>query len=753
MAEALSTVEEWVRHNRFSDEVAQILVNDIGVADLRNDLRLVNESLSQENDADDFILSLKEFLHSIGEFDRFRDALRDYVANLDVVEEADPASSFILVDNPNAPINGSFGGQGGIVSPIIDQLSSPSSSAYPPLPPGPEALDASADDDNESQYGTVVGEDIDAAFASLHLEAREESASIMSPLTEESGLFGEPPEEADDRSMSVISEMTEENSLTVERQRAIASVLATVEEKGSLDLVFLMDLTSTMGPYIDDVKDNIRELIRYIAKMQIKFRIAFVGYRDHGDKERLVTLKFTHDVEEVIEFLNKQKAEGGGDEAEDVLGGMNVVANKDWWQYDLRVVYHIGDAPCHGSSFHSRLVEDRYPNGYKGDPEPLAILQKLKADRVKYIFIRIDNSTDLMINRFNNLVAEESDASDKFIETLNVDSNNAQTVMLLISKSLSAHVSKSLSAVLSIGSGSSSVNVEEGIDELEFIFSSSGVNEEYVMQYPLLPIPDNGLEGFLLEETDQSVAAIAHPYEPIPVEIESAIFAKGSHRIARKGRRPLSHHEWESAVFKTLLSKGRRMRFTRAKCEKFLSCHRAARFCAEEFNRSRPTDCPAITYIDVWLVNFCEYKHQPYMICEQLLCDDSNQYEVYNSNGKFIAPNPTLLGTNHDAVQAFSHWTYCFTRGDLMVVDCQGIYCPEPNTFFLTDPALHSIKLNKFGATNLGVDGYKMFFRSHQCNQYCIQMNIDKDRPTDAKLAKLKKKEKMKKSVPSSAWI
>eukprot|EP01031_Cornospumella_fuschlensis_P028362 gene28362-34241_t len=697
MATALPTlqeIQEWVRHYGFSADLAHLLVDNLGFGDLKRDLELLHDDLSQGKGGDDY-LPLLEYLHSIGKFDIFRDALRDY---LGIAEEADPASSFVLVNHPESNY-GDFGDEGDSISPVIH--------AQAIMPPG---IKANADNDV------------------ANLAAGDQSASAVSDLTAE-----------------------QENSATRRRQNAIVHA---IERKVYLDLVFLMDLTSTMGSYILDVKANICKLIDCINAMSVDFRIAIVGYRDHGDKERLVTLEFTQDMEEVIEFLNRQKAEGGGDEAEDVLGGMHVVAFRDnWWREGAqRVVYHIADAPCHGSSFHSRLVEDRHPNGHKDDPDKslLEILQKLKADRVKYIFMSINNSTDLMINRFNTIVAKGLDdgkvddtlsSSDKFIETL-VYTADMLSVMHLICQSISAHLSSSSSVT------SADPDSKEGIDidELEFIHSSpAGVIGTNVVHYQLLPLPA-GLEDFLSEETNRCVAW-TEPSIPIRAEINVAIFAEGTQRFARKGQHCSPGSGQESpVVFKTLrLQQGRLSRLTALKCETFLSNHHAATFCAQEFNRHRPTGCPAIVYIDAWVSNFGECKHAPYMICEDML----PQYETYSNNIGYVAPNPTRLGTNHDAVQAFSHWTFCFTRGDLMVVDCQGCFSPERKTFLLTDPALNSIKLQKFGRTNMAVKGYMKFFSSHKCNQYCIQMNIDKERPTDAQLAELKKKERMK-TIPDS---
>ncbi len=49
-----------------------------------------------------------------------------------------------------------------------------------------------------------------------------------------------------------------------------------------LDLVFTMDCTGSMGPYIDSARNNIRLIVEeIIASEKSDIRLALVEYRDH----------------------------------------------------------------------------------------------------------------------------------------------------------------------------------------------------------------------------------------------------------------------------------------------------------------------------------------------------------------------------------------------------------------------------------------------------------------------------------------
>ena len=68
---------------------------------------------------------------------------------------------------------------------------------------------------------------------------------------------------------------------------------------------------------IDGVKSNINE--------NSKFRVGYIGYRDFGDEgdfEHFDKLEYTEDLEKAKEKIKASRASGGGDQAEDVIGGL-----------------------------------------------------------------------------------------------------------------------------------------------------------------------------------------------------------------------------------------------------------------------------------------------------------------------------------------------------------------------------------------------------------------------------------------------
>eukprot|EP01034_Spumella_vulgaris_P031981 gene31981-39507_t len=149
---------------------------------------------------------------------------------------------------------------------------------------------------------------------------------------------------------------------TKKRSKLIAALQAQLRETASLDLVFALDCTGFMVSYIDAAKNNIRQVADSLTRLypDVPLRVAFIGYRDHCDgSARLEVMRFTTKMEEFKTFVGKMVAQGGRDTPEDVFGALRVAETMEW-QSATRILYHIGDAPCHGKpEFHD--YADSYP--------------------------------------------------------------------------------------------------------------------------------------------------------------------------------------------------------------------------------------------------------------------------------------------------------------------------------------------------------------------------------------------------------
>jgi hypothetical protein len=85
-----------------------------------------------------------------------------------------------------------------------------------------------------------------------------------------------------------------------------------------------------------------------------------------------------------------------------------------------------------------------------------------------------------------------------------------------------------------------------------------------------------------------------------------------------------------------------------------------------------------------------------------------------------------------DIPQAFSHFSYEYSRGRQLVCDLQGVWNADDG-FMLTDPVIHHVcsegRRHMNGATDKGEAGVKKFFETHVCNALCKRMELTERAP------------------------
>jgi hypothetical protein len=166
---------------------------------------------------------------------------------------------------------------------------------------------------------------------------------------------------------------------------------------------FVMDCTASMGPWIDQAKTRMVELTDQVRKEHptANILVSFVGYRDHGDAEPVIVYPF-QSGERLMHTIRNVKAEGGDDIPEDVVLGLQCALYQDWSDSDVKMLFHIADAPAHGTTFHAVGLSDRYPRGHPQGLDPRDFVEKMSFLDIHYTFVRINDSTDTMVEHFHN---------------------------------------------------------------------------------------------------------------------------------------------------------------------------------------------------------------------------------------------------------------------------------------------------------------------------------------------------------------
>jgi Mg-chelatase subunit ChlD len=135
--------------------------------------------------------------------------------------------------------------------------------------------------------------------------------------------------------------------------RLIELILDTNRESSQsipVDLLFILDITGSMGEELERLKTSIEIINLNITALNIKpdVRYGMVCYRDQDDDFVTNLIPFTSDPQEFQKELNKLSAKGGGDDPEDLQSALKDALQKmDWNDSGIRLGFIITDAAAH----------------------------------------------------------------------------------------------------------------------------------------------------------------------------------------------------------------------------------------------------------------------------------------------------------------------------------------------------------------------------------------------------------------------
>ena len=180
-----------------------------------------------------------------------------------------------------------------------------------------------------------------------------------------------------------------------------------VEAKTSLDLLFVMDITGSMGPYLNQVKKNIINIINRIINEcpGIDINLGFIGYLDvQYERALYVNYDFTKNHTYLQEVINNVQVISGPDDiVEDLTGGLEMALNETW-KNNARFIVLVGDVPCHGTICHKDIyINDDFPDGVPGQRNITEIVKDLAKNRISLFCMRITSNTERMIEMFRDI--------------------------------------------------------------------------------------------------------------------------------------------------------------------------------------------------------------------------------------------------------------------------------------------------------------------------------------------------------------
>lgn len=124
-------------------------------------------------------------------------------------------------------------------------------------------------------------------------------------------------------------------------------------KKRTLEMVFVIDTTGSMGGLIEGAKQKIWSIVNGVMseKDRPNVKIGLVAYRDNKDEYVTKILPLTDDLDKVYSVLMQYQADGGGDTPENVRRALADGVHKTGWSKKTKnisqILFLVGDAPPH----------------------------------------------------------------------------------------------------------------------------------------------------------------------------------------------------------------------------------------------------------------------------------------------------------------------------------------------------------------------------------------------------------------------
>ena len=195
----------------------------------------------------------------------------------------------------------------------------------------------------------------------------------------------------------------------------------------TVDLLFIVDVTSSMGSFINDAKQRMKSILENLkSEFKIDLQVGLSLYRDHPSEEPTFVTAVCDlmEVEKIQEKISKIHVSGGGDFPEAVFDGIiDGISSMSWRDGSRRIAFLIGDAPPQG------MCEEEAKcclcGKTWGDAVSIAQEKNVVIYSIALGFQKITKESFKVISNFTGgLLIDGQNAMDIILETLKSEFDN-----------------------------------------------------------------------------------------------------------------------------------------------------------------------------------------------------------------------------------------------------------------------------------------------------------------------------------------
>ncbi|CAK81359.1 unnamed protein product (macronuclear) [Paramecium tetraurelia] len=459
-----------------------------------------------------------------------------------------------------------------------------------------------------------------------------------------------------------------------------------LEEYGKLDICYVIDFTSIMEKYIEQVRCCIQESFDVI-KLQtnrdpILSSIAYYDIEQKPQNGKYHQFEFSNDIENLKQFIAEVPIKGGRDVPEDIRGALEQMITNLKWKNKFKIAILITDAPCHGRKYHN------FPWDYHPNDDITETLHRLIEKQIILIGFNLNDRT-VKIQKCLRLFF--------YVDASGFEFNKlAQKIAeSLVSVSVKATQVNSKGTKSKKQQKESPTNTDGAIEALykqgdfyNFEKQTRVVNNQFTVLN--VTINDQVFADNLLSinkigknpETDYLIK-VEGQFDCIRTEFPFA-FGRINDVYLMKNK---NGQQDEIYVIKSPLGKKMQISLDKADID-------------EALKQQNLNNCkfPDAVYSDCLILMDSQNK---YWIAERFL---KGEFVKYNNNYGYINECITELNKFD---QAFSYYTFFISNGLYMINDVQGV------GHYFTDPAVNT-STGEFDDTDQGQEGQGMFLVNFQ---------------------------------------
>ena len=138
----------------------------------------------------------------------------------------------------------------------------------------------------------------------------------------------------------------------IDSSATVQPVKPPIPQGQKIEVVFVLDTTSSMSGLIETAKEKIWSIATTLAQAEQipEIHMGLVAFRDRGDEYVTDVIDLSTDLDTMYGRLMQFAAVGGGDGPESVNRALNDAVHRISWSQDpssYQVIFLVGDAPPH----------------------------------------------------------------------------------------------------------------------------------------------------------------------------------------------------------------------------------------------------------------------------------------------------------------------------------------------------------------------------------------------------------------------